>query len=456
MALTEYARTSPFEGLNILDISASLNTAVRERSGLMQAVLRSVMHRFERFDRMVNSMPVSFLRFMTMRRRLKAEYDVFRNVLVQNQAGVVVVPGDREMTPIPAVLRAARDLGLPVVIGASSSPYTEGVALSRAGYPRFSLSLKDSPPLLNFLAARLFPGQVLKSRYGPILFSPAWLTFAHASLGMLSKNPWVQGGGLSTHVFQHSRRRMQGFLDLGVDNDKLVPVGDQALDTLHAGFHARESLRMQIRRTYSLHEDRPLIIVAVPNDAEHDVCDMQSHLSRMAAYFEILGRVSGNVLLCLHPKSNAETYQSLADQHGLRLSARPLVEMLPGADLFVCSGSSTILWAQLCTLPTINLDYWRARDADFQDVVGIENVESPEEFETCLKRHLASDADDHLFADHAEQVRTDCFFDGKAGERIGDFLVELAKQSAGRSSCNRTETPVPGLETSPARGAVSQ
>ena len=67
-----------------------------------------------------------------------------------------------------------------------------------------------------------------------MLFSPAWLTFAHANLGMLSDNPWVQGGGLSDYVLQHDARRRQGFIDLGVPARKLVDVGDPSLDLLYA------------------------------------------------------------------------------------------------------------------------------------------------------------------------------------------------------------------------------
>ena len=455
-SLTELAAAVDVEGLNILNISSMHVSAVRRCRGWGQIFERWVTQNLAPFDRIINSMPLSFLRFLAMRRRLKQEYKVFRAVLAQNQAGVLVVPGDREMAPVPALLAAARDMGLPAVIGASSSPYTEGVALSREGYPRFSLSLKDWPPFLNFLAARLFPGQVLMSRNGPILFSPAWLIFAHASLDMLSKNPWVQGGGFSTHVLQHSRRRMQAFLDLGVDPDKLVPIGDQSLDRLYTGYLERERLRATLCRTYSLAHDKQLIIVAVPNDAEHGVCDMKSHQSRMAVYFEILGRVSGNVLLCLHPKSDPASYRSLAEEHGLCISDTPLVETLPGADLFVCSGSSTVLWAQLCALPTINLDYWRARDADFQDVIGIENVESPQQFEVCLQRYVAGDATDPLFTDHVEMMRKDCFFDGKAGDRIGDFLVALGERNIGRATSATIRKLKPSLEATTASGAVGR
>ncbi len=427
------------EGLTIRDLSIELETAVQARCGSVQALVDWFIRKLGHLDRVVNAMPISILRFVEMRRRLKAEYDVFRRELERAQADVVVIPGDREMTPIPGLIKAARDLGLPCVIGASSSPYPEGVALSRAGYPRFALSIKSWPPLLNFLAALLFPKQALNSRHGPMLFSPAWLIFAHASLGMLSENPWVQGGGLSTHSLQHSRRRMEGFVNLGVSEDKLVPIGDQALDLLYDGHRVRDDLRRQIWQTFSFEPNKPLIVVAVPNDAEHDVCDMESHILRMSDYFRVLGRAAANVLLCLHPKSDPASYAPLAENHGLSISSKRLVDILPAGDLFVCSGSSTVLWAQLCAIPTINLDYWQARDADFQDVVGIENVETPDQFETSLRQFLSKRAENQVLADHSKQMRVDCFFDGKAGQRIGDFLIALARPMTAASSHCRSD-----------------
>ena len=147
---------------------------------------------------------------------LRSEYDVFRQALEKLRPAAVMVPGDRETSPVPAFLKAASDLGIPIVNAGFGSPFPEGVALSRVGFPRFSLEWRHFPPLLNFVAGLLFPRQVYNAPQGRMLFSPAWLTFAHASLGMLSDNPWVQGGGLSDHVLQHDARRRQGFLDLGV------------------------------------------------------------------------------------------------------------------------------------------------------------------------------------------------------------------------------------------------
>ena len=425
--MSAYAAACAKADIEMVDLSLAREADLAINGGMLRKLLALLGNFFVRHDRIANCLPVSLLRFVDMRRRLQSEYDVFRRTLEKLQPSAVLVPGDRETSPIPAFLKAASDLGIPIVNAGFGSPYPEGVALSRKGFPRFSLEWRHFPPLLNFVAGLLFPRQVYKAPQGRVLFSPAWLTFAHANLGMLSDNPWVQGGGLSDYVLQHDARRRQGFIDLGVPARKLIDVGDPSLDLLYAVYRDREAVRVQLLKSYTLPARSKLVIFSVPNDAEHGVCDMASHLDRMRGYFELLGNSGANVLVSLHPKSRREDYQPLADQRGIVLMNERLANALPAADLFVCGTSSTVFWARLCGIATINLDYWKVRDADFVGVAGVENVETTAEFEKALTRHIALDAIDPAFQREATRLRDDNQFDGKSVHRIEQFLLGLAK-----------------------------
>lgn len=395
--------------------------------GRLRRLLASLGTFFARHDQIANCLPVSLFRFVDMRRQLQSEYDVFRQALAKMKPAAILAPGDREASPVPAALKAASDLAIPIVNASFGSPYAEGVALSRVRFPRFSLEWRHFPPLLNFAAGLLFPKQAYTAPQGRMLFSPAWLTFAHASLGMLSDNPWVQGGGASDYVLQHDARRRQGFIDLGVLERKLVDVGDPSLDRLHAVYRDRETVRAQLTKAHSLPARPKLVILSVPNDAEHGVCDMRSHLERMRGYFEVLGKSGANVLASLHPKSRREDYEALAEQSGIALMTERLADALPAADLFVCSTSSTVFWARLCGVPTIHLNYWKVLDADFEGVAGVENVETPAEFSKVLMRYIALDTIDPAFQREAVRLRDDNQFDGKSAERIQQFLLGLVR-----------------------------
>jgi hypothetical protein len=83
----------------------------------------------------------------------------------------------------------------------------------------------------------------------------------------------------------------------------------------------------------------------------------------------------------------------------------------------------------LCGIATINLDYWKVRDADFVGVAGVENVDTPAEFEKALTRHIALDAIDPAFQREATRLRDDNQFDGKSTQRIEQFLLGLTKRA---------------------------
>lgn len=418
--------------IEAFDLSLAREADIAINGGTLRKLLARLETVFARHDRIANCLPVSLLRFVDMRRRLRSEHDVFRQSLAKLRPAAVLVPGDREASPVPAFLKAASDLGIPIVNAGFGSPYAEGVALSRIGFPRFSLEWRHVPPLLNFVAALLFPRQVYKAPQGRMLFSPAWLTFAHASLGMLSDNPWIQGGGMSDYVLQHDARRRKGFIDLGVPERKLVDVGDPSLDLLHAVYRDRDAARSRLLTSHALPRRDKLVIFSVPNDAEHGMCDMANHLERMRGYFEVLGKSGANVLASLHPKSRREDYQPLADTFGLVLMNERLANALPAADLFVCSTSSTVFWARLCGIPTINLDYWKVLDADFSGVAGVENVETAADLEKALTRHIALNTIDPAFQREAARLRDDNQFDGRSGERIERFLLGIATRLGNR------------------------
>ncbi len=423
--MSGYAVLCSDEKIETIDLSTAREAEIAKSGGLLRAILARLDNLFARHDRIANCLPVSLLRFVDMRRRLRSEYDVFRGALATLAPAAVMAPGDREASPVAAFLKAAADLGIPIVNASFGSPYAEGVALSRVGFPRFSLEWRHVPPVLNYVAALLFPRQVYNAPQGRMLFSPAWLTFAHSSLGMLSDNPWVQGGGLSDYVLQHDARRRQGFIDLGVPARKLVDVGDPSLDLLYAVYRERDKVRAELLKAHALPQRPKLVIFSVPNDAEHGVCDMTSHLERMRGYFEALGKSGANVLASLHPKSRREDYQPLAAASGVTLMNERLANALPAADLFVCSTSSTVFWARLCGIPTVHLNYWKVLDADFEGVAGVENVETPAEFARALTRHIALNTIDPAFQREAARLREDNQFDGKSAERIQRFLLGL-------------------------------
>jgi hypothetical protein len=413
-------------GLAYADMSEALQAAVQSGGRWLQAVGAFLDRLAGRFERVGNCLPLSLLRMHAMRRRLRAEYQVFRDFFGRTQPVAVCVPGDRELSPVPPVLKAAGDAGIARLNAGFGVPWVTGVVHQREPYVRFRVDWPAIPLLLNVFAARKWPQQVLHLPESKLLFSPGWLLLALNAEGMMAPNPWVQGGGLSDYLLQNSRPRIEGFLQLGVPAQKIFLTGDPTLDLLHRSWKQRSAIRSELASSYGFATGEAMVVMSVPNDPEHGLGTFAEHRERMEGYFRCLSQSGIKCLLSLHPKSKPETYRDLAEKWGHRIVARPLAEYLPAVDLFICSASSVMLWAQLVNIPILNLDYRALRDPDYLGMPGIIEIKNEGDLLDRLSTWRNEGFHSKAFEEHSEKLRRDSLFDGVAGERLCNFVADLA------------------------------
>ena len=388
-----------------------------------------------RHDRVAHSLPVALLRMAATRRLLKKQLAVFRVLFGRLAPLAIFISGDRELAAVPPVLRAAEELGIPRVLSARSTPSIEADASTRRGDSRFFTRLRDLPPLLNLLAARKLPGQCADEAHRRILFSPGWLTLTLHGMGMLSDNPWCQGGGKSSDVFIMGPSHVETYTAAGVDPEKLRPIGDLSHDQLHRTYQDRGRTRERLVVGYDLDETKPIAVMAVPTYAEHGFAPWLDHLRKLEAFCKAIRGHGITLLWSLHPRSKRIDYQDIAERHGIVILKEPLNEVLPAADIFVCGNSTTVEWAILCGVPVFNLDYVGLNYSLWDEHDGVLQVIDLESIERFLTVYLEEPgyADDLAEAQRASAERT-AMFDGRVGKRILAFLDGLkAKQGAEQS-----------------------
>ena len=98
--------------------------------------------------------------------------------------------------------QAANNLKINSVIAVTVIPDPFCLHSDRNKYRKFRTSLKRFSPILNFWAGKMYPKQVFQHKNDSTLFSPGWRTLALGKTGMISQNPWIQGGGNSDFVFE--------------------------------------------------------------------------------------------------------------------------------------------------------------------------------------------------------------------------------------------------------------
>ncbi len=368
--------------------------------------------------------PVSTVReFLRTIRTLRQHVQRVRTLFDQVQPAALLLAGDRHLGVEPAFLRVAGERGCFRLIVPFAYSSKEGVAGLRKDQPIYDVA---SPPqwLLKQVLRWCYPDQVYQSAYGTLFCYPPVTILALAALGMLSTNPWVMGAGLSDMMAVFGEEDYHRALQDGVPASKLVITGQPALDTLYQTARATPHLISRVGATYHLEPQRPRIICSVPQLAEHDWFDWPRHWEEVRFLVGALVATGAHVLLSLHPKSDPAQYRFLESEYGAHLLREPLREVLPVADLFVATYSSTVRWAVLLGIPTVVVDFYDFHFDIYDHLGGVLVVNK----KPLLVRVLRSVLEDPPFYAYLQRQQHQAAqrmapFDGQACQRILDLIA---------------------------------
>jgi hypothetical protein len=127
----------------------------------------------------------------------------------------------------------------------------------------------------------------------------------------------------------------------------------------------------------------------------------------------------------------------MEEDYCARICGERLKEILPAADILICSYSSTLRWAVALSIPAINVDLWDLRWETFRGLedyyVTVRDVEQLEAALTSLR----------LGDKKKSALNSGVLCDGKAMERLAGLLTSRAAADGG-SLLNPEITAVPG------------
>lgn len=362
------------------------------------------------------------------RQRLARQLDQARTVLAQSRARLLVVGNGRLPNQELPFIKAAHELDLPVVVPPVAVPgYRGSLSRLRQG-PEF---LAARHPAL----ARRLPGQVTPSHHlgADIFFYPPAMTLALENLDLLPPNPWVLGGGLADLMLAEGPHFAKQYAQEGVPAGRIKVVGHPHHDRLHAGWLNRVVLKAGLLAENGLDPARPLGILALPQLGEHGQLPWEQHWQEMRFLAQTLRDQGGNVLLSLHPRMDPTQYQFLEREYRLPIARRRLAEILPAADLFLATFSSTVLWAVLCRMPCLVVDFYDFGYDVYDFITGVEKVSRREEFAPRLAELLSPEGQarrDHLSRENQRWAEELSIFDGHCRQRLVQALVDAAQGAA--------------------------
>jgi hypothetical protein len=302
-------------------------------------------------------------------------------------AAVLLVFEDRAPYPEMVYLAQARRLGCRTALVSFAASSVESDAVSRRERVEHLVD-RGAWRWLKQRLARRYPHQVAETAFGRMLFFSLPETLALSALGMLGGRNWHYGGGeieLCTKITAHDLELAR---TEGAPVEKFALTGQPMMDAMHATRRGGQ-VREQLKQRYSLRGASAIVLCAVPHAAEHGLVGWERHLELTRELFRAVGASGAEVLLSLHPRSSAETYRGLAEESGCRILSERLSAVLPAADLFVASYSSTVRWALAMGIPTIMADFLQFRYEQFARLPGSVVVHDGAALEQTLRRLLS-------------------------------------------------------------------
>jgi hypothetical protein len=250
--------------------------------------------------------------------------------------------------------------------------------------------------------------------YQGMLYYRPFELMALKRFGVLSANPWVMGAGHSDIVCVDSRATGDRYLGYGVPEAKLRIVGDTAFDGLHQAYLARDGLRRSLIREYALDPEKKNIIVSLPNLAEHDLLPWDAHFREIDFLMAALKGTGGNILVSLHPKMDPSKYAYLEGEFGCRILTQRLAQALPAGDLFVATFSSTVVWAVLCGIRAVVVDFYGLDSDMFDFLKSVSIVTRRDDLSATLEQALLTAPD---FSEDWRKLSREEVFDGRTLQR---------------------------------------
>ncbi len=366
---------------------------------------------------------------------LEKRYRKVQGLLEKYHVRLIAFYGTRGISNVP-VIKAGIEKSIPMVV----LPLAEHATVETLLPPR-----RVNP----LYWVELFPELAQEFRnfmvYDPqtnrhVFFYPAFAIQALKEFGLIPPKPWIQGSGFSQiKVMVGGQEEHNRLLKEGLETDNLVITGRPEHDKLFHLFQQKSELKSSIYQRYGFKMDSPLIVVALPQLWEHGVLDWGAHKEHIQELMQVLRSLEVNILISLHPKMDAKNYTFIEDSYQAVIAQERLFDILPAADVFVASYSSTVQWAMLCEIPTIVEDFVGLRYSVFDRYPGVKIVRNSQEFAQALRKVL-QDAEHRrkLIADMRRFKSQIAPFDGKALHRIAESIVVEVERNRRRNENAQT------------------
>jgi hypothetical protein len=292
----------------------------------------------------------------------------FRKLIRDHRVDLVIVAEDSVAARSRALVEAASQCGLPVLL----VPFTIPNPLEAVRILGRGRAYQVSGPLKRaFVWAR--PGWAFTTDEGRYIRLPLAQAIASELARLRPARPWIDNATPPLTIAVESRAMMQHYLRMGVQERQLVLTGSLADHTLEAALGERSERRARLRQRFAL-SDKPLLLCAMPPDQltrAGAVSEFGSYQELIAAWACALAAVADRFAVVVRPHPRLDDAMlGVLRKAGLAICWDDTASLIPLCDLYVAAISATIRWAIACGRPVVDYDVYQYRFNDYEGVPG--------------------------------------------------------------------------------------
>jgi hypothetical protein len=284
------------------------------------------------------------------------------DIMVRLGVDALVLAEDNAERDSCAWIEAARRRGIPSIVvsyGAlSENEAEEAYKLS----PAHRIAALEAEAL-----ARHLPHWLKRGPGYAITRLPLAEALGREIAGLGVENPWIVNSGRLDAIVLESPAAAAAYAAAGASQVRLRPIGHPFHDRLAAVAARRSEVRGELASRFGLDPAARWLIAAMPpdNTAHRETSDRSTYEQLMDDFcIRPRGMLGWNLIVSPHPNVSAERRQAIRDA-GAALAEGPVADILPVADAYLSSVSSTIKWALALGLPVIDYDCYGYRYGDF-------------------------------------------------------------------------------------------
>lgn len=300
-----------------------------------------------------NLLQIGVIQAMALWKKIKNTTSCAQKIYKKYNPAALITFDDRIPCPEMVFLKLANQHKIPSLLLPFATSSVESVVIlrhHRAYNPNGWHPLK-------YWVRKKHPQHIIRFNNQLFLFFTPWQCLALAAHRLLHINPWIIGGGDAKKIGVFNKTDQQSRIEEGTPPEKIIITGQAALDELY------ENKKNQHPNT---------IIAAVPHLAEQGLTNWETQQKITLDIVTAAHQAGKNLILSLHPKSNPQTYQNWVKDHpNVTIATQPLKTILPHADLFIASYSSTIRWAVMLGIPSIIYDPTHMNYDIYQNLVSV-------------------------------------------------------------------------------------